>query len=134
HYVKAFPETLHHPKEEVYLFRKLRERTHELDAALDELEHQHADNRALVVELETAIAAYEAEPARGFLRFTEAVERFVASQIQHMLLETKVILPAAGRHLKADDWAALAAAFGGNDDPRLTAADDEAFKELFARI
>src|SRR5262245_59685160 len=29
HYIKAFPETLHHPKEEAYLFRKLRTRTNE---------------------------------------------------------------------------------------------------------
>jgi nucleotide-binding universal stress UspA family protein/hemerythrin-like domain-containing protein len=134
HYVKAFPEALHHPKEEVYLFRKLRERTHELDTTLDVLERQHADNHALVVELEAAIANYEAEPTRGFPRFAATVECFAASQIEHMVLETKVILPAACRHLTDDDWAALAAAFAGNDDPRLTVADDEAFKELFARI
>src|SRR6476646_8186493 len=41
HYIEAFPERLHHPKEDAYLFRKLRARTSEFDATLDELERQH---------------------------------------------------------------------------------------------
>ena len=43
-----FPEKLHHPKEDAYLFRKLRERTSEFDATLDELERQHVDGHQLV--------------------------------------------------------------------------------------
>ena len=41
HWVKAYPEALHHPKEEAYLFPRLRARTHDVDATLDELERQH---------------------------------------------------------------------------------------------
>ena len=36
-YIKAFPLALHHPKEDEYLFRRLRERTHTMNAELDEL-------------------------------------------------------------------------------------------------
>jgi NAD(P)-dependent dehydrogenase (short-subunit alcohol dehydrogenase family) len=40
-YLKDFPVALHHPKEDDYLFRLLRERTSSVDAELDELQRQH---------------------------------------------------------------------------------------------
>ena len=134
HYVIAFPEKLHHPKEDEYLFRKLRARTNEFDATLDELEQQHDDGHAIVAELEQSVAAYQADPDGGLTRFAAAVERFATSQMQHMALETKVVIPAAQLHLTDDDWREIEAAFAGNDDPRLTVDDDEEFRQLFARI
>jgi nucleotide-binding universal stress UspA family protein/hemerythrin-like domain-containing protein len=134
HYIKAFPETLHHPKEDAYLFRKLRARTHEFDATLDELERQHVEGRGHVDELERSIAAYEADPASGFARFAAAVERFVTTQTEHMALESKVIVPAARAHLTEADWAEIGAAFAGNSDPRFSIDSEEEFRQLFARI
>jgi nucleotide-binding universal stress UspA family protein/hemerythrin-like domain-containing protein len=134
HYIKAFPEKLHHPKEDAYLFRKLRERTPEYDATLDELERQHVEGHVLVEELERSVAAYEVDPQGGFARFAAAVERFAASQIQHMTLEYKVILPATQKHLTEQDWAEIGKAFVGNSDPRFSVDSDEEFRQLFARI
>ena len=134
HYVKAFPEKLHHPKEDAYLFRKLRERTRELDGTLDTLEREHTEGHAVVDELDHSIAAYEADPERGFARFAAAVERFATSQMQHMTLEYKVVLPAAQKHLTEQDWAEIGAAFGANGDPRFSVDNDEEFRQLFARI
>ena len=133
-YIKAFPETLHHPKEEAYLFRKLRLRTSEYNETLDELERQHDAGHALVAGLETALDAYEADPLVGFAAFAEAVEQFSAAQWRHMNLETKVIMPAAQRHLTAEDWAEIGTAFAGNGDPRFSVDNDEEFRQLFARI
>jgi nucleotide-binding universal stress UspA family protein/hemerythrin-like domain-containing protein len=134
YYIKAFPEALHHPKENTYLFRKLRARTDALNDTLDELERQHVEGGRLVTELEASIAAYEADPENGFARFAAAVERFADMQWRHMNLETKVILPAALKFLTAEDWAEIAAAFGTNGDPRFSADTDEEFRQLFARI
>src|SRR5574337_1314857 len=50
-YIQDFPLALHHPKEEDYLFRLLRERTHTMDADLDELQRQHERDHQLVDEL-----------------------------------------------------------------------------------
>ena len=99
HYIEAFPEKLHHPKEDAYLFRKLRARTSEFDATLDELQRQHVDGHPIVEELARSIDAYEADPQGGLTGFSEAVDRFSTSQIEHMALESKVIIPAARRHL-----------------------------------
>ena len=94
HYIKAFPETLHHPKEDAYLFRKLRARTREFDATLDELERQHVEGHALVEELERSIARLRGGSGKAACRaFAAAVERFATSQMQHMALEAKVIIP-----------------------------------------
>ena len=93
HYIKVFPEALHHPKEDAYLFRKLRERTSEFDETLTELEQQHVTGRQLVKELEQSIDRYETDPGQGFDAFAAAVARFASDQMQHMRLESKVILP-----------------------------------------
>jgi uncharacterized protein HemY len=51
-----------------------------------------------------------------------------------MMLETKVILPAAQKHLTSEDWAVLAHAFARNGDPRFSADADEEYRQLFSSI
>ena len=65
YYIDAFPEKLHHPKENTYLFARLRARTHDADAVLDELERQHVDGARQVRELEHALGYYEAGKPDG---------------------------------------------------------------------
>ena len=134
HYIKAFPQKLHHPKEEAYLFRRLRARTSELDEVLDELTQQHAEGDRAAEELERSIARYEGDPRGGLEGFAAAVERFAASQLAHMRLETRVVLPAARRYLTAEDWTEIGRAFADNGDPRFSIDNDEEFRALFARI
>jgi len=134
HYIKVFPEALHHPKEDAYLFRKLRERTSEFNETLTELEQQHVTGRQFVKELEQSIDSYEKDPGHGFDAFAAAVARFASAQMQHMRLESKVILPAAREHLTAEDWAEIDRAFADNGDPRFSADNDEEFRQLFTRI
>ncbi len=134
HYINAFPEKLHHPKEDAYLFRKLRECTPEFNDTLDELERQHIAGRELVADLEQSLARYEADPAEGLAAFAAAVQRFVAMQWQHMNLEQKVIIPAAQKHLNSEDWAEIARAFDQNGDPRFSVDADEDFRQLFTDI
>jgi nucleotide-binding universal stress UspA family protein/hemerythrin-like domain-containing protein len=134
HYVKEFPERLHHPKEDAYLFRKLRIRTHEIDDTLDELERQHAEGHRQIDALEEGIVRYEADPANGFAAFADAVERFSSEQMAHMRLETKIVLPAARKHLRTEDWVEIGQAFADNGDPRFSIDNDEEFRQLFARI
>jgi nucleotide-binding universal stress UspA family protein/hemerythrin-like domain-containing protein len=134
HYIRAFPETLHHPKEDAYLFRKLRARTDEFDATLDELERQHVRGHAIVAELERSIDTCEADSADGLARLAAAVESFATSQGEHMALESKVIIPAARKHLTEADWIEIGDAFAGNGDPRFSTDNDNEFRELFARI
>jgi hemerythrin-like domain-containing protein len=133
-YVRDFPDALHHPKEDAYLFPKLRARTSECDDTLVELEAQHAKGPALVDALERSIARYETDTEGGLAAFADAVSGFVTFQMEHMSLEAKVIIPAARQHLTTDDWSEIAAAFGSNGDPRFAVDADEEYRHLFARI
>lgn len=134
YYIRTFPEAQHHPREDAYLFRKLRERTSEFNDTLAELERQHKEGGLLVDDLENSIDRYEADPRGSHGQFADAVARFVAAQEQHMRLETRVILPAASRHLTAEDWHEIAKAFEENGDPRFSADSEEEFRQLFVRI
>jgi hemerythrin-like domain-containing protein len=42
YYIREYPQQVHHPKEDQFLFGRLRVRTHELDHVIDRLEYQHA--------------------------------------------------------------------------------------------
>ena len=66
HYINAFPEKLHHPKEDAYLFRKLRaahggvqRRRSTSSSASTSTGHE------LVAELEASLDGYEADPHGG---------------------------------------------------------------------
>ncbi len=134
HYLRAFPEALHHPKEDAYLFRKLRLRTDATDDVIRELQRQHAESGQRLNELGSTIDLYETGAFGALAGFAQAVERFAESQWQHMSLEEKVILPAAQKYLIDEDWAEIAAAFGKNGDPRFGAEPNAEFCRLFTRI
>jgi len=132
-YIQTFPVALHHPKEEEYLFRKLRERTSEIDAELDELERQHDRDRALVAEL----AAMVDRVATGSVDLAEverAIKNYANFIWEHLGREEGVILPAAERHLTGADWAEINAAFSENCDPRFGGESDAEFRRLFSQI
>lgn len=133
-YIEAFPERLHHPKEDAYLFARLRARNNECDALIGELERQHAEGAADFAELRHALAVWEAGAAGAAERFAAAVERFAQGQWRHMGAEEALVLPAASRYLTPDDWRAIARAFGDNGDPRFDADTEASFERLFSRL
>ena len=130
HYLDAYPEKRHHPKED-YVFRFLPQRTSEGAEALAELGRQHAAAPARIAALETAVTAFVADPARldDFIRAYDAYADFYRN---HMLLEEDVLLPLARKHLTAEDWAEI--------DRELAAesltppAGEEDFAALFSKL
>lgn len=134
YYIDAFPEKLHHPKENAYLFSRLRMRTHEADSVLDELERQHVEGAQHVKALELTLGHFEAGAANGFEQFASAVDKFGDEIWNHMNLEEKVVIPLAKTYLTAGDWVDIAEAFGQNGDPRFSANPDHEFRDLFSRI
>lgn len=133
-YVETFPQRLHHPKENAYLFRKLRERTHEADEITAELEKQHADGDRHVKDLELALGRFEAGAPDGLERFAAAAETFANEVTRHMAMEENRLLPLAKKYLTSEDWAQIADAFSENGDPRFDHESDQEFRHLFTRI
>ncbi len=138
-YLQSVQATLHHPREERYLFRFLRERTHAVDADLDELERQHARDGVLLAGLDGLVETLE-RAADGAMRLaaTRALEaavlRYADVQWDHMGREEAAILPAAQRHLTAEDWVLIEDAFGSDPAIRGTSAAALASQHLLERI
>jgi nucleotide-binding universal stress UspA family protein/hemerythrin-like domain-containing protein len=137
-YVQQFPVKLHHPKEEEHLFRRLRERTTTCHAELDELARQHERDAQLVAALGQRVEQLAAADAAARVAMTRVLEQEVTKYAQflwdHLGREEGVILPAAQRHLQAEDWAEIDTAFGENGDPRFGGDADREYRQLFSRI
>ena len=135
HYIEAFPERLHHPKEDAYLFERLGSRTNEYDAAIEELRAQHVSGGVQLKAMQDALAHYAKQVSPATLaEMTTTVNSFAQSLWEHMNMEENVILPAAQKHLRAEDWVKIYAAFSENGDPRFDTDLEEGFKRLYSRI
>ncbi len=134
YYIREYPERLHHPKEDQYLFAAIMRRTHEADAVIAELEREHALGEKLLNDLTVSLSVFEAGARDGFERFAGEVERFAQFYWEHMRKEEDQVLPAAERALTAEDWQEIDRAFGDNLDPDFSRDTEEEFRGLFSRI
>jgi hemerythrin-like domain-containing protein len=132
-YIGKFPERLHHPKEDDFLFARLRVRRPDAAPLLDSLHHEHEIGRERFSELVDAWQAYRADPAQ-LPSFAERVERYSLFHWRHMRREEDDVLPLAEAELLPDDWQAIDAAFASNDDPVVGVPASKAFRELFRRL
>jgi hemerythrin-like domain-containing protein len=133
-YISEYPERLHHPKEDRYLFSLLRKRTAAVNGPLAELETQHAKGERMAREMEHALTRYELFGAPAFAGFAETVERFATFYFSHMSLEEDAILPIAKKCLLLEDWEVIAAQFAANRDPLDGADGNTDFNKLYTLI
>jgi hemerythrin-like domain-containing protein len=138
-YVGEFPEKLHHPKESLLLFPRLRGRAPRVDAVLDRLDRDHARGEQTIRELEHTLLAFKMMSGSGQqearrAEFDAAMGRYAAFYLDHMQVEETEVLPFARTVLAPEDWADLDAAFLANRDPLAGYESDEAFRPLFNKI
>ena len=134
HYIDPFPEKLHHPKEDRYLFARLRQRSTEGNSVLDQLEAEHIHGAKLIRDLEQALLRWEMGGQEDFAPFAHEVQRYADFHWRHMRQEEEVVLPLAERALTAEDWREIDAAFAGNADPLIGKDVEKDFERLFKRI
>ena len=133
YYIDAFPERSHHPKEDDYLFARLLDRSEAARPLVAKLKAEHVEGARLVRDLERAMLAFEETWPRGAEDFAAAVHAYAEFHWNHMRCEEQELLPLAEQSLGEADWAAIEAAFAGNEDP-LADLRDQDFDKLFARI
>jgi hemerythrin-like domain-containing protein len=134
HYIDAYPEKRHHPKEETFIFATLRRRTSAADRVLDELEQQHQRTEDQVARLHERFETFEAGETGGLAGFANAVDQYAETMWQHMAMEEKVLLPLARDHLTEEDWAAIADAFKENGDPAYVVASRDDLETFLNEI
>ena len=133
HYLDAYPEKRHHPKEDDFLFARLKRRTSEGADALARLEHDHQGGEGRIKMLEAALLRYERGDADGLEATSRAFDDFADFYRNHMILEEREILPLARKHLTAADWAEIDRAFVAEQDPMQGAAGED-FRAIFSRL
>ncbi len=134
YYIDAFPERMHHPKEDAFLFRHLEARYPPARPLLDRLREEHQVGANKVRELEQALTRYQNGGESEFEAFATAVEAFIAFERNHMRCEELEVFALAQMHLDADDWKAIDAAFAENADPLVGVEVRDQMRELFRRI
>ena len=133
-YMQNFPDRFHHPKEEDYLFKTLRERDKTVVPVIDELHRQHVAGERSIADLRWKLDALKKDPEKGFGEFDKAASAYIDFQKQHMGLEEQKVLPAAEASFTAEDWERIGKAFADNDDPLFGHNPQTYYDRLFSRI
>lgn len=134
YYIDSFTERCHHPKEDEHLFARLRSRTNQADAVLDELQRQHVTSAKLMTYLEQTFVFYQGGAPDGLKRFADAVNAYAELLRDHMKLEENHALKFARDYLRDDDWRAIDCAFRANEDPLFGPRARTEFAQLKLRI
>ncbi|KAI5915444.1 hemerythrin domain-containing protein [Thauera sp. 2A1] len=131
-YIDKVPERVHHPKEDQYLFARLRTRCADALPVIEALEAEHRIGDARIRALETAMQQYEQAGQAGFAGFKAAVNEYVEAEWKHMNREEHEVFPLAEKHLADEDWTAIDAAFLSNQNPWQGEAGQ--YQKLFSKI
>jgi hemerythrin-like domain-containing protein/nucleotide-binding universal stress UspA family protein len=129
-YLRAFPEKVHHPKEEAHLHRLMRSRDPSCQALLADVESQHDVERRLIEEVSACLGA-DGDRVQAL---QAAVLRFVDHVYAHLKLEETQVFPLARQCLSDDDWTEVVDAFLENDDTQIGKLSSGELRRLFARI
>jgi hemerythrin-like domain-containing protein len=102
YYIDDFPEYCHHPKEDEYLFKRLRLRTREFDAVLERLQTEHARSAIAVSGLHRALVHYQGGAPEGLRLFQAAVDSYAAEMREHFASEDALMARAPAVLLEED--------------------------------
>jgi hemerythrin-like domain-containing protein len=133
HYIDEFPEQLHHPKEDDFLFPAVAQRAPEAKPVIDSLKAEHRDGARLIRDLERALVFFEDGWPAGAAEFLRTVDAYADFHWRHMRKEELEVLPLAEKRLTAQDWVAIDEAFDVNQDP-IAGVKEKDFQALFSRI
>jgi branched-chain amino acid transport system ATP-binding protein len=133
YYIDAFPERMHHPKEDQHLFARLLARDPGSRELIEALKSEHVSGARLVRDLEQAALGFEQTWPEGAEKFSAAVEAYAQFHWSHMRREEHDVIPRAEAALLPEDWAAIEAAFAGNEDP-IADLREQDFHAIYQRI
>jgi hemerythrin-like domain-containing protein len=132
-YIDEFPEELHHPKEDKFLFPPVAARALGAQALIDGLRQEHEEGKRLIRELERSLVLFEDAWPAGAAEFLLTVDAYADFHWKHMRKEEQELLPLAEKYLSAEDWREIDRAFDENLDP-IAGVREKDFRALFTKI
>jgi hemerythrin-like domain-containing protein len=139
-YIETFPERFHHPKEDEWLFARLRLRHLPAAPLVDALQREHAEGGRRIRELRRALRRWREAQGDGALAasardaLATLADAYAAFHWEHMRREELEAMPLCEAHFGELDWAEIDAAFAAHDDPLSGTSQATEFDELFRRI
>ena len=132
-YMERFADTIHHPKEERFLFETIARRRPDIARVFDWLHREHIDGQAKLARVRNALSACHKGDASVWPLFRQESDEYIAMQFEHMMREESEILPLALDVLTLEDWRTLNHAFH-HEDPLFGRQRQREFENLFAFI
>jgi hemerythrin-like domain-containing protein len=128
-YFQDYPESCHHPKEEM-IFERLKARDPAAARNFGDVEAEHQLETRRLRNFARAVEYILAD--QEFLRetFHLAVHDFIDHQRQHLNKEERLLFPAAVKALRSEDWAEIDARLDDRKDPLFDAVVEEKFHNL----
>ena len=118
HYLAEFPEKLHHPKEDEYLFDALLMRSPHARDIISEVQDEHRLGGELLDRCVSAMGRFRSSRSVVDQQlFIKSTREFIDLQWRHMNREEQVLMPMAAQFLKRDDWERVSDAFRSNENP-----------------
>jgi branched-chain amino acid transport system ATP-binding protein len=133
-YLNVYADRFHHPKEDQYLLRLLRQRSPDAQRDADELQEEHRSAPGHLALLRDRARAMADGRAPLQTAFFDDLRTFIDGLRDHIRREEKTVMPLARRVLTAEDWQEIDAAFLDNDDPLFGDKPRAEFDALRRRI
>ncbi|MBU6496922.1 MAG: ATP-binding cassette domain-containing protein [Rhodospirillales bacterium] len=133
-YFETFTERFHHPKEDDFLFARLRQRSNAAGAVLDRLHRDHEMGPRQLETMKRMLLEPGIAAAPQIGRLVAEIHSFRQHLDEHMRLEEEGTFALAREALTAEDWDDVDAAFAAHADPLDVAHGDARIAELRERI
>jgi len=128
-YFQNYPETCHHPKEDL-IFKRLKVRDPAAAKSIGDVEAEHQVETERLRRFAQAVEGILAEQELPRQTFHNIVRDFIEHQRQHMDKEERLLFPAAVKTLRAEDWAEIDARLSDRNDPLFNGAIEKKFRAL----
>ncbi len=132
-YVIAYPDTYHHPTEDV-VFARLRHVVPEAGADIDALLAEHEQLSAYGREFLGTIRAVEEEAVVTRAEFLVRGKEYLELLVAHMNKEEAGLFRLAAKRLDASDWDEIGARVEAMEDPLFGSAVNADYRRLWQRI
>jgi len=132
-YFEQFVDHFHHPKEDDFLFRLLRQRCPQAAPVLDRLDAEHRNAPTNLRGLRDKLAG-AASGRTPVAELAEGLRQYLGGLKEHIRVEEKDVFPLASEKLTAEDWKEIDAAFLNHADPVFGEQARAEFRELFHRV
>jgi hemerythrin-like domain-containing protein len=132
-YVTAYPDTYHHPTEDI-VFARLRHVAPEAGTDIDALLAEHEKLLAYGREFLRAIRAIEEDAVVTRAEFLEKGRGYLELLSGHMNREEAGLFRLAAEHLDVADWEEIGARVEAMEDPLFGSAVNADYRRLWQRI